>query len=71
MWVSSIIFIVKSWSATVTTIVCSCGTTNLTFEGIHDLIIRDNIHKINVYDSSSHLFSNENMCRKSNTWVTI
>ena len=55
-----------SWSGTVTAVSSSSGTTKLTFEGIRDLILGEDIRRRSAGESSSNLLSTEERGRKSN-----
>ncbi|CAH9079423.1 unnamed protein product [Cuscuta epithymum] len=54
-----------SWSGTVTAVSSSSGTTKLTFEGIRDLILGEDIRRRSSGDSSNSLLSTEDRGRKS------
>ncbi|KAK1417487.1 hypothetical protein QVD17_26616 [Tagetes erecta] len=54
----------ESWSGTVTAVSSSCGTTKLTFEGVRDLILGEDIRRKNSGESSSSLLSTERRGRR-------
>ncbi|GKA71685.1 hypothetical protein Tco_0777824 [Tanacetum coccineum] len=56
----------ESWSGTVTAVSGSTGTTKLTFDSIHDLILREDIRKKTFREYSNFLLSAEDKCRGRN-----
>nr|KYP39780.1 Retrovirus-related Pol polyprotein from transposon TNT 1-94 [Cajanus cajan] len=62
--VSQLSLLLDSWSGIVTTIANTSGTTKLTFEGIRNLILGEDIHRRNVGESTGSLLSIEGKGRR-------